>query len=70
MELNDESDRTALSVAVKEGQEAVVRLLIGRGGVDINAQDEDGRTPLSLAAENGHEAVVQLLIASTKLFMV
>ena len=52
MELNDESDRTALLIAAEEGQEAVVRLLIGRDGVDINAQDEDGRTPLSLVAEN------------------
>ena len=43
------------------GHEAVVRLLIEKDGIDINAEDEDGWTPLTLAVENGHEAIVQLL---------
>ena len=45
------------------GQERVVRLLIARSDVNINAKDNEGRTPLSWAAENGHNGVVRLLIA-------
>ena len=44
-----------------QSHEAVVRLLIERNDVDINAQDNYGRMPLSVT-ENGYEAVVRLLI--------
>ena len=65
--------------AALNGYEAVVRLLIERGDVDINgkdnncqtprgdidinAEDMEGGTPLSVATQNGHEAVVRLLNA-------
>ena len=48
-------------MAAEKGHEAVVRLLIERHDVDIDAKDSKGNTPLSVAAENGHKAVVQLL---------
>ncbi len=41
--------------------EAVVKLLLETGKVDIDAKDKSGRTPLSWAAEKGHVAVVKLL---------
>ena len=39
----------------------VVRLLVERDDVNINARDVFGRTTLLAAAEKGHGAVVQLL---------
>ena len=51
--------------------EAVVKLLLDTGKVDVDCKDRDGRTPLSWAvdgmplsrvAENGHEAVAKLLL--------
>lgn len=44
------------------GIEAVVKLLLEIGEIDVNANDNYGRTPLSRAAFNGHAAVVQLLL--------
>ena len=62
MDLKDESGRTPLLWAAMNGHETVVRLLIERDDVDVNAEDSDGKTPLLWAANNRHEAVVRLLI--------
>ena len=62
MELEDDLNRTPLSWAAENGHEAVVRLLIERDGININAKDRWGRTALTWAAEEGHEAVVRLLV--------
>jgi ankyrin repeat protein len=41
----------------------VLRLLLARGDVEVNAKDKRGQTPLSLAASGDHDAVVRLLLA-------
>jgi hypothetical protein len=45
-----------------EGDEGVVKLLLGLGNVEADSKGIDERTPLSWAAEKGHEAVAKLLL--------
>ena len=47
----------------RQRQEAVVRLLLAKDGVNPNLKDSNCRTLLSWAAENGHKAMVSLLLA-------
>ena len=58
----DNYSRTPLSWAARYRREAVVKLLLDTGKVDVDVKDDDGSTPLSWAAEQGHEAVVRLLL--------
>ncbi|KAI9855850.1 MAG: hypothetical protein M1813_009369 [Trichoglossum hirsutum] len=66
--------RTALQLAVENGHEAVVRLLL-KNGADVNGEEEEvevkdefkrttvrRRTALHLATKSGYEAVVRLLL--------
>ena len=53
-------------LAAGDGHEAVVKLLLDTGKVDVSSKDGSGRTPLSWAAEKGHEAVVKLLLDTGK----
>src|ERR1700722_225845 len=64
----DQFGRMPLSRAAEGGHEAVVKLLLKTGKVDVDSKDMDwgGRTPLSRAAEGGHEAVVKLLLETGK----
>ena len=62
VELEDDDGRTPLSWAAEYGQEAVVRLLIERDGVEINAKDSEGKTALIWATQKGYEAIVGLLV--------
>ena len=60
-DLKDSYGRTPLSWAAEKGHEAVVKLLVETGKVDVDSKDRHGQTPLSQAAGKGHEAVVKLL---------
>jgi ankyrin repeat protein len=63
---NSQYGQTPLSWAAEQGHEAVVKLLLKTGKVDVDAKDNDSRTPLSWTAEQGHKAVVKLLLEISK----
>ena len=63
-DLKDDYGQTPLAWAARNGHEAVLKLLLATGTVEVNSKDKQGWTPLSWAAENGHEAVVRLLLAT------
>lgn len=61
LEAKDERQRTPLALAVRNGDTAIVRMLLEKGA-DYEAKDEEQRTPLFLAVWNGKPVVVQLLL--------
>jgi len=58
----DFSGRTPLAWAAHNGDEEVVKILLGREEVNPDKPDIEGLTPLSLASWNGHEQVVGILL--------
>jgi ankyrin repeat protein len=59
----DDYGRTPLALAAEEGHEAVAKLLLATGNVDVDSKDSTGWTALLWAARNGHETVVKLLLS-------
>ena len=53
---------TPLVWAAQYGHEGVVKILLGRQGVDPGKPDKFAQTPLSYAAWGGHEGVVKTLL--------
>jgi ankyrin repeat protein len=62
LEPKDKDSRTPLSLAVGGGREAVIKLLLETGKVDVDSKDKGGRAPLAWVARNVHEAAVKLLL--------
>ena len=54
--------QTPILLAGKDGDERVVKLLLGRKDVRPYMLDDDGLTPLPWPARNGHGGVVKLLL--------
>ena len=59
-------EQTPLSQAAWNGNEAIVKLLLETGEVDVDLKSSDDRTPLFRAACSGHEAAVKLLLDTDK----
>jgi ankyrin repeat protein len=58
----DPAGQTALMLAARRGDEAVVRLLLA-AGADRAKTDAAGRTAAELARQQGHATLATLLIA-------
>lgn len=56
--------RTSLIIASMKGYDDVVKEIITRRKVDINAQDRYGETALLHASENGYANIVKMLISA------
>ena len=54
---DEDSGSTALCIASQGGHTAIVQLLLGTPGLEVNAADDDGDTALSLACGQGHTAI-------------
>lgn len=59
----DEHNQTALMIAARAGQTAMVRLLVKRGA-GLNHTAKFGLTALMLAVLNGHAEIVRVLVAA------
>ncbi|KAI8999693.1 kinase-like domain-containing protein [Hyaloraphidium curvatum] len=64
--LSDELAAGVFRHACGEGDADVVKFLLKRDGLDVNAKDEDGWTGIHFACRKGHEAVIRLLVADPR----
>ena len=48
--------------AAREGNEGIVKILLGREGANLDRLDKQVQTPLSFAARNGINGVVKILL--------
>ncbi|KAJ5979595.1 hypothetical protein N7481_006893 [Penicillium waksmanii] len=62
--LRDGDGRTPLFVAATSGQEAIVRMLLGRKDVNADLADNQGHTPLLEASRKGNVAIIEQLLAA------
>lgn len=60
--LNHEHTMVPLLQATFDGHEGIVRALLQRPDLDVNAYDVHGRNALSLAASEGHVVILQILL--------
>ncbi len=58
----DPKGQSGLTMALQEGSQRTLKLLINRAGVDIEALNNAGESPLMMAALKGDIAAAQLLL--------
>ena len=58
----DKSGETPLIIAIVNGCEEVVRILLAQPSLDVNMTDEDGRTALMLACLYGQKTILSMLL--------
>ena len=58
----DENNDTPLIIAARHGQSTIVKLLMTRKGVDLDASNHSRSTALFAACEQGHAEIVKLLL--------
>ncbi|KAK2767665.1 hypothetical protein FQN54_003823 [Arachnomyces sp. PD_36] len=56
------SNQTMLHLAAEKGHEGVLRLLLERGGIDIDSRDSGGYTALHRAVQRGRMGIVRILL--------
>ena len=61
----DKDGDSALMIAVMNGNEEIVQLLLGREDIEVNATDSSGRTSLMLAVSPLGKGESELLNASS-----
>lgn len=65
--INDESRKQPILIAAEKGSIEIMKLLLAREDVDVNAKDAAKRIALVLAIQNDHEDVVNLLMKQKNL---
>lgn len=51
-----------LHLAAEKGHEGILRLLLERGGIDIDSRDSGGYTALHRAVQRGRMGIVRILL--------
>jgi ankyrin repeat protein len=58
----DNDGRTQLFLAVEDGNQKTLVILLHRNNLDVNAKDKEGRSALILATQRGGSAIIKLLL--------
>ena len=62
MDYLNKYNETHLIEAARKGYDRVVKMLLGKEGIQVNQADKFGQTPLILAAYKGHATIVGRLL--------
>jgi len=62
--MQDNKNKTALLLAIKNCDPAVVRILLDYPGIDVNLKDDKGMTPLHEAIERESPEIVEMLLTN------
>lgn len=62
VKFEETSGQTMLHLAAEKGHEGILRLLLERGGIDIDSRDSGGYTALHRAVQRGRMGIVQILL--------
>ena len=62
--MQDNKNQTALLLAIKNSDPAIVRILLDYPGIDVNLKDKKGMTPLHEAIERESPEIVEMVLAN------